>query len=256
MTDLCKYHRLFRVINLKAREVRLVLERNISEIRKEYILDSVEEFFDLLDLCQYVCIGDYSRAWSHAKATPRMRARLLNAIFIPCRIHGRRIVEELYQLYPDDKVLNYFMGLILFEKRKFDRALKHFLKAKDCKSLEEPTCLHHLLLSAIFTNNKDLARDCASRLAKYTDYVEVCMVLINYSVYLGEKNKTKRLLRKIRKYLSEDIIWDIKEMIKTGKYDRFYVYYPSLGYIQPYICPIGFLIRAIIGDVGTGDFYE
>ena len=249
MTDLCKYHRLFKVINLKAREVRLVLERNISEIRKEYILDSVEEFFDLLDLCQYVCIGDYSRAWSHAKATPRIKARLLNAISISCRIHGHRIVEELYQLHHDDKVLNYFMGLIFFRERKFDRALKHFLKARDCEILEEPTYLHHLLLSAMFTNNKDLARDCASRLARYMDYVEVCMVLINYYVYLGEKNRARRLLRKIKKYLGEDLVQYISEMIRTGKYDHFYVYYPSLGYIQPHICPIGFLIRAII-DIG------
>ncbi len=255
MTDLCKYYRLFRVINLGAREVRLVLERNMSTIRKEYVLDGVEEFFDLLDLCQYVCVEDYSKAWNHDKATPRLRARLLNAIFISCRIHGRKIVKELYRLHPSDKVLNYFMGLIFFGERKFSRALEHFLDAKDCESLEEPTYLHHLLLSAMFTNNRDLARDCASRLARYVDYVEVCMVLINYFVYLGEKSKARRLLRKIKKYLDEDLIRDINEMIRTGRYNRFYVYYPSLGYIQPHTCPIGSLIRAIIGEyIDIGGF--
>jgi len=249
MVDLCRYYGLFRVINLKAREVRLVLERNMDSIRREYGLASVEEFFDLLDVCQYVCIGVYSKAWNHSKATPRMRAKLLNALFSSCRIHGCSIVRELYRLYPNDKILNYFVGLILFRERKFDRALKHFLKARDCEILEEPTYLHHLLLSAMFTNNKDLARDCASRLARYMDYVEVCMVLINYYVYLGEKNRARRLLRKIKKYLGEDLVQYISEMIRTGKYDHFYVYYPSLGYIQPHICPIGFLIRAII-DIG------
>jgi len=185
----CRYYGLFRIIDLGAKEVRFVLEGNIGRIREEYVLDNVGEFLDLLDMCRYVCVGDYSGAWNHDKATPRMRAGLLNALFSSCHIHGFRIVRELYRRYPSGKVLNYFMGLIFFRERKIGCALEHFLKAQGCESLREPTYLHHLLLSAMFTNNRDLARKCVSRLVRYLDNVGVHMVLINYYIYVGEKSR-------------------------------------------------------------------
>ena len=248
MGQLCKEYKLFRVINIHAREVRLALEKKINAIRGEYFLDGVDEFLDLLDICRYVCVGDYYRAWNHKKATPRMRAKLLNAIFDTCDMHSYDIIENIHQLYPDDKILNYFMGLIHFFGKEYDQAIKCFLKARNCEFLDERVFLHHLLLSSIFIDNKKLAGYCALRLAKHTDSVEVCMVLINYFIYVGKKGTAKKILRKIEKYLGEELIDEINEMINTGKYGHFYIYYPSIYYIQPPACPIRFLIKAIVED--------
>jgi len=216
------------------------------DIRLEYYLENVDEFLDLIEVCGFVCEKKYLEAWTHEKSTSKIKAELLNSIYNGCKLHRESIIHTLYKLYPDDKLINYFVGINYFEKKHFKKALEHFKKAFKCNVIDEPVLLHHMILAAMFTGKRKLVEWCARKLQKYRNYREVIEVLINYHLYKGKPMIALKLLKKLEKNLSYDLYEDLKSMIVSRDYSKYYFYYPSTHYIQPYACPIRFLVESLI----------
>lgn len=102
----------------------------------EYMVSDVDEFLDLVKITKLACTGDYLEAWNHEKSTPRLWALLINALFSTCPTHRYRMVKYLHNKYPNDKVLNYFMGLKYLNKDS-RKALRHFAKARGCEYVDK-----------------------------------------------------------------------------------------------------------------------
>lgn len=193
--------------------------------------------FRILIAMEYACHCLYQRALETIWSDKDLRRIFLDLVMLSCPRHGKIIVQEASKKFPDDKILNYYLGVIAIEEERYDDALRFFENAED---VDKKPLLINKLLAAIMANRSDVAERTYRDLEDLRDSDEVIeLAIIHYLMYAKRFSDAYNRLGKIRDLIDYEMYLGLQKDITQRRFtmDK-YIYYITSRALGETVCPL------------------
>ncbi|MEM2295802.1 MAG: hypothetical protein QXH55_06185 [Candidatus Korarchaeota archaeon] len=208
-----------------------------EKLSKYVFTSDLQRAFKLLVATEFMCYCLYQKALGVIWADKELRRIFLDIAILACPRHIKMILQEASKKFPDDKLLNHYLGVIAIEEERYEDALKFF---ENTEGVDKKPLLVNKLLAAIMVGADDIAERVYLDLKNITDADEVIeLAIIHYLMYKKNFPDAYNELSKIRDLLDYEYYLALKRDIMRKRFtiDK-YIYYIASRDIEETVCPL------------------